>query len=102
MPRSRVSGPRSGTPGPRRTRLRPAEPASASPALRHVDRFPLPPAARSVRRGAPDAPARAPEQTISWPQPSSAVTVLALAAHIGWPGVLLRLFVAAALGGAIG
>jgi putative Mg2+ transporter-C (MgtC) family protein len=28
--------------------------------------------------------------------------VLALAAHIGWPGVLLRLFVAAALGGAIG
>jgi putative Mg2+ transporter-C (MgtC) family protein len=28
--------------------------------------------------------------------------VLALAAHIGWPSVLLRLFVAAALGGAIG
>ncbi len=30
------------------------------------------------------------------------MTVLAIAAHIGWPGVLLRLFVAAALGGAIG
>jgi len=30
------------------------------------------------------------------------MTVLALAAHIGWPGVLLRLFVAAVLGGAIG
>jgi putative Mg2+ transporter-C (MgtC) family protein len=28
--------------------------------------------------------------------------VLAIAAHIGWPSVLLRLFVAAALGGAIG
>jgi putative Mg2+ transporter-C (MgtC) family protein len=28
--------------------------------------------------------------------------VLALAAHIGWPGVLLRLFVAGVLGGAIG
>src|SRR5438876_533331 len=39
--------------------LRPAEPASAGPALRHVDRFPLPPAARTARRGAPDVPARA-------------------------------------------
>jgi putative Mg2+ transporter-C (MgtC) family protein len=32
----------------------------------------------------------------------SSPSVLAIAAHIGWPGVLLRLFVAAALGGAIG
>jgi putative Mg2+ transporter-C (MgtC) family protein len=30
------------------------------------------------------------------------VTVVAIATSIGWPGVLLRLFVAAALGGAIG
>ncbi len=32
----------------------------------------------------------------------SSPSVLALAAHIGWPGVLLRLSVAAILGGAIG
>ena len=46
-------------------RLRPAEPATAVPPLRHAGRFPLLPAARNVRRGAPGPPARPPAQAIS-------------------------------------
>ncbi len=61
---------RYGTPGATPARIRPAEPASTVPALRLVGRAPMLPASASVRRGAPDAPARAPEQAISGDQPS--------------------------------
>src|SRR5690349_3667712 len=44
--------------------------ASAAPALRHVDRSPMPLASATARRFTPDAPAHAPAQAITWHQPS--------------------------------
>src|SRR5512146_599678 len=57
------------------TPLRPAEPASTEPALRHVEPPPRPPASPETRRDAPERPAHAPESAISWRQPSRVLRV---------------------------
>jgi methylated-DNA-[protein]-cysteine S-methyltransferase len=77
MPRSRASGCTIWNAWAAPARLRPAEPASTEPALRRVGHSPMLPASPSVRRGAPDAPARAPERTTSRHQPSRLGTVAA-------------------------